>query len=170
MDTRSKRIVYVSHCLLNSNTAAQGLGFVKEYPSLVPSLIKTLCDLNVGIVQLPCPEKVVLGLVREPRDKDKFPQVEIKKEVKKVAVAVCEEIENYIKNGFEVLAIIGKRGSAVCAVKECWVRGALVKEHGFLIQALQDELKRRKVSIPFVDFERDEEAQCVDEIKQLLAS
>jgi predicted secreted protein len=169
MDNRSKRVVFLSHCILNTNTMAQNLGIFKKYPSSVVPVINLLLKNNVGIVQMPCPEKVVLGLVRNQKTKNEMPEEELRKECRLVVKNVCNEIEDYLNNNFEVLCIIGKRGSPVCAVKECWVsKGNLVQTMGFLMDEINRELKVRNLDIPLIDYDKDFEHECLEEIESHL--
>lgn len=170
MDNRSKRIVYLSHCLINSNTMAQGLGHVKMFPSLVNPLMELLQKLEVGIVQLPCPEKKILGLVRQPRNKDEFPTEETIKYVDEIVNTVCKEIIEYQDNGFKVIAIVGKRGSPVCAVKECWVSaGVLEPIPGFLMESFKRELRKNNLDVALLDFEKDEVTKSLLEIENVIS-
>ena len=60
-DGRSKKVVFLAHCLLNQNAISDGTAV---YPSAFQGLIRFFLDNDVGIVQLPCPELCCLGLDR----------------------------------------------------------------------------------------------------------
>ena len=57
-DDRSRRVVLVSHCLLNENTRYAG-GATR--PGVVGEIIDELIAEGYGIHQLPCPERVAWG-------------------------------------------------------------------------------------------------------------
>ena len=57
-DRRSKRIVFVSHCLLNENTRYLGGATVA---GAIPSVVQRIVDGQDGIVQMQCPEQVAWG-------------------------------------------------------------------------------------------------------------
>jgi len=57
-DGRSKRIVFVSHCLLNENTRYLGGATVG---GAVPAIIERIAKGQDGIVQMPCPEQAAWG-------------------------------------------------------------------------------------------------------------
>ena len=61
-DARSRRIVLLSHCLLNQNTRYLG-GAV--CPGAVSEVIEPYLDAGVGLVQLPCPEQRTWGGVEK---------------------------------------------------------------------------------------------------------
>ena len=60
-DNRSKRLVLVSHCLLNQNSISDGTA---DYAGTFTDIINKLVEKNVGIIQMPCPELLCLGLDR----------------------------------------------------------------------------------------------------------
>ena len=60
-DGRSKRVVFIAHCLLNQNSISDGTAV---YPAAFKSTVRLLLDADAGIVQLPCPELCCLGLDR----------------------------------------------------------------------------------------------------------
>ena len=57
-DERSRRVVFVSHCLLNENTRYAG-GATR--PGAVAETIDELIAAGHGIHQLPCPERLAWG-------------------------------------------------------------------------------------------------------------
>ncbi len=57
-DERSRRVVLVSHCLLNENTRYAG-GATR--PGAVAEIIDALIAAGYGIHQLPCPERLAWG-------------------------------------------------------------------------------------------------------------
>ena len=57
-DERSRRVVFVSHCLLNENTRYAG-GATR--PGAVAEIINELIAAGYGIHQLPCPERLAWG-------------------------------------------------------------------------------------------------------------
>src|SRR6516162_5675778 len=63
-DERSRRVVLVSHCLLNENTRYAG-GATR--PGAVAEIIDELMAAGYGIHQLPCPERLAWGGVLKRR-------------------------------------------------------------------------------------------------------
>ena len=57
-DERGRRVVFVSHCLLNENTRYAG-GATR--PGAVAEIIDELIAAGYGIHQLPCPERLAWG-------------------------------------------------------------------------------------------------------------
>src|SRR5512146_1334310 len=57
-DRRSRKVAFVSHCLLNENTRYLG-GACRA--CCVREVVDGLLDRDVGIVQMPCPEQLAWG-------------------------------------------------------------------------------------------------------------
>ena len=55
MDVRSKKVVLVSHCILNQNSVVNDLARAK---GAYREIVETIMDNDIGIHQLPCPETV----------------------------------------------------------------------------------------------------------------
>ena len=60
-DRRSKKIVLVAQCILNQNAKIDGCA---HYPGAIEGVAEVLIRSGCGIVQLPCPEVMHLGLDR----------------------------------------------------------------------------------------------------------
>ena len=60
-DQRSRRVIFVAHCILNQNAISDGTAC---YPAAHTAVIQAILDAQAGIVQLPCPELCCLGLDR----------------------------------------------------------------------------------------------------------
>ncbi len=63
-DKRSKKVIFLAHCLLNENTRYLG-GACYQGP--IPEIVKTCIEHGIGIVQLPCPEQHAWGGVLKKR-------------------------------------------------------------------------------------------------------
>ena len=60
-DGRSKKVVFIAHCILNQNSISDGTAV---FPAAFKEVIKKFLDADIGIVQMPCPELCCLGLNR----------------------------------------------------------------------------------------------------------
>ena len=58
-DGRSKKVIFLAHCLLNQNAISDGTAVC---PAAFGELIQLLLDREVGVIQMPCPELCCLGL------------------------------------------------------------------------------------------------------------
>ena len=60
-DARGRRVVLLPHCALNQNSRVAGAA---HRPAAMENLIAGLLQHNIGIIQMPCPELILLGLDR----------------------------------------------------------------------------------------------------------
>ena len=60
-DGRSRKVVFVAHCLLNQNAISDQTAV---YPAAFRDVVDFFLERDVGIVQMPCPELCCLGLDR----------------------------------------------------------------------------------------------------------
>jgi predicted secreted protein len=152
-DARSKRIVLVAHCVLNQNAK---LDQCAHYPGAIREAAQLLIDAGVGLVQMPCPELSYLGLDREV-EKGTNPTVESEdtrialRMAEQAAGSLCQkivdelvvQIEEYQKNGFDIVGIVGINGSPTCGVETTWSDDQEREGPGLFIHALQASLAAR---------------------------
>jgi len=157
-DSRSKRVVFVAHCVLNQNAKIDRCA---RYPGAMRELTQELIDSDNGVVQMPCPELMLLGLDRQA---DPDLETTIESEDTRVAqcmrepgvVALCDglaagvafQIAEYTRHGFEVVGIIGVNGSPTCGVETNWAADIEASGAGVFIQALQERLGAAGIDIP----------------------
>lgn len=129
-DERGRKVIFLSHCLLNENTRYLGGAFRRAG---VDELIDDLQKKGIGIIQMKCPEQKTWGgvLKREMLMgyciKGTFLKPflnaymvffiwKTKRSFKKIAREVVSEIKDYMDSGFEVSGMIGIKGSPSCGV------------------------------------------------------
>ena len=169
-------MVVVSHCMLNQNSTAPGLA---KYPGVVTPLIKLLINKGYGIYQLPCPETTYLGLKRFWMTKEQYDNVGFRKHCMKLAENVAEELSEYAKNGYKVLAVIGVSGSPSCgsewtssgewmgdprkASEERRIRGS-----GVFIEELKKAFLLHGIEAPIIDYDFKNEKESLEKIAKVL--
>lgn len=171
---RSKKIVLVSHCLLNVNSKVESLSL---YQGAHP-IIKDLMDLNYGIVQLPCPEMSIYGLARWGHVKEQFDHPFFRKQCKNMFEPFLFQIQEYISRGYEIRAILSVEGSPSCGYNltcksEKW-KGELleckdinsklsslkmVDEKGVFMKEIEKILEENSIDIPFVGIDESDPFQ-----------
>jgi len=136
-------------CHLNQNARDQGAA---RYPAVNHDLLDLLRDSSVGLLQVPCPEMHCLGLTRERpigaslREAMETPDGRAK--CRDLAQDVTDRIEDYIRQGVEVTAVLGGDvESPGCAVHEG--PSGLAPRSGIFMQELAAELGSRGLSVPF---------------------
>lgn len=129
-DERSKKVIFVSHCILNENARYLGGAFRK---GCIDEIFDEIQKQGVGIIQMECPEQKAWGGIQK-RDVlrgfgsrntllYKFRKLYIslfiwntKRIYRKIAKDIVAEIKDYVDSGFEVVGIIGIAGSPSCGV------------------------------------------------------
>lgn len=111
---RSKRVIFISHCILNQNTVVQPLARAK---GAYRDIVKELMDNEIGIHQLPCPEYRYLGLRREPMTKEEYSTYDFITLNKNIAIDTLKIIQEYLNNDYEILGILGINKSPTCGIK-----------------------------------------------------
>ena len=158
-DARGREVVFVAHCLLDENARYLGGAF---HSGAVPELIELL-QRGVGVVQMPCPEQRAWGGLLKPwmlrayglRDSRLYP---VRGPLFRAFVAytrlrylwlarrTARDIEDFRRAGVRVLGVVGVGGSPTCGA------GTTFGE-GLFSRALERELARRGIDVPFVDYD-----------------
>ena len=159
-DGRSKRVVFIAHCLLNQNAISDGTAV---YPAAFQNIIKALLSADIGIVQLPCPELCCLGLDRGNIHGAEHPVVRentrIRNEMMKPDIyghlldlvdGVMEQIAEYRKYGFEIVGIVGVNRSPSCGVDTTSDFDSEIEGKGLFMEALSNRLKGETPPIPML--------------------
>lgn len=120
---RSKRIVFVSHCILNQNTVVEPLARSR---GAYGDIVRLLVDKGIGIHQMPCPEFRHLGLERRPMIKAEYDTKEYRDLCRGLALDTFGIIEEYKKNSYEILGMIGILESPTCSISK--KRGIFMEE------------------------------------------
>jgi predicted secreted protein len=130
-DQRSRRVVFLSHCLLNENTRYLG-GACRR--GAVGEVVQACLDGGLGIVQMPCPEQHAWGGVLKRRLlwffgaegtlryrlRSVLLPVSLwytRRVYRKIARQVVDQVADYQSSGFTVVGIVGVEGSPSCGVR-----------------------------------------------------
>ncbi|SCZ00986.1 CD3072 family TudS-related putative desulfidase [Alkaliphilus peptidifermentans] len=161
---RSKKVILLCHCILNTNTKVEGLA---KKSDLEKTIIDALIENQIGIIQLPCPEFMCYGLKRWGHVRAQFDTPHFRKSCKAIFEPYADQIINYIDNDYEVLGIIGIDGSPTCGVERTcdgdwggeWTSTDQWKERldsiqyidkkGIFIEEIMKILADIKVDVPF---------------------
>lgn len=159
-DGRSKRVVFLAHCLLNQNSISDGTA---EVPAAHREILRLILDAQVGVVQLPCPELCCLGLDRgDPRGGERpvvventrirraMGQPEAAGRLRALAAQVIWQIREYQKHGFAVLGLVGVDRSPCCGVNTTSDQDRELPGQGVFIAAIREELETAGLTVPVV--------------------
>ncbi len=162
-DGRSKQLVFVAHCVLNQNARDAGTA---ESPAMMRTILDALATKNISVIQLPCPELMVLGLGRA-RDASPLPTIRERLESAESHVRlgylidqVVYQIKEYQAQGFRIIGILGKNGSPTCGVRMTRHMTLPGAPEGVFIRLLRQRLKAEgfDICIKGIDDHRQQHA------------
>lgn len=159
-DGRSRRVVFLAHCLLNQNAISDGTAAA---PAVLREVVDTFLDADVGIVQMPCPEFSCLGLDRGDIHGAERPVVEentrIRAEMRKpgperlltaLVEQVVAQILDYHRHGFEIVGIVGANRSPSCGVDTTSRNNREVPGQGVFLAKLAQRLEEEGIAVPMM--------------------
>jgi predicted secreted protein len=163
---RGRKIVFVSHCILNQNTKPLGK---ERYPGVVKEILQIFSEADVGIVQLPCPHLEFFNEIeRKPKPKSFYEDKGYRTYCKRLAKTILKQVENYLKSGYRVLRIIGIEFSPSCAVYQIENGNRVVPGKGILIEEIENEMRKKKFQVPIVGLNLNNLYATIEKIQALL--
>lgn len=133
---RNKKILLVSHCILNQNTVIEG-----EARALgaISSAIDWIDKEGLGVVQLPCPEFTFLGLDRPPMTYEEYDHEEYRSHCQKILMPVMDQLLEYKRCGYMITGVLGIQSSPSCDQ----TRGVFMEELQKLFHQNQIPLEKK---------------------------
>lgn len=109
---RDKKLILLSHCILNQNSVVLPLarskgGFL---------IAKSILDGGIGIIQLPCPEFKFLGPERKPMNKEEYDSPEYRNLCRDLFTPILQDIKKYLAQDYSLVGIIGINESPTCSI------------------------------------------------------
>ena len=167
-DCRSRRVIFLAHCLLNQNSISDGTAV---YPAAFKDVLRLLMEADIGVVQLPCPELCCLGLDRGDEKGAERPvtaeNTRIRRELQRGEPArrlealvgyTMYQIEEYRRHGFEILGIVGVNRSPSCGAETTSDNDAEVPGMGLFMGRLAERLSEAGVSVPMLGLKATDDA------------
>lgn len=158
-DMRSRKVVFIAHCFLNTNTRFPG---GSGYPGATIPLIELLMQSGMGIIQMPCPEYGCFGLEKELYGE--LSEAQVRSGFRNMARSVADQIEAYRRMDYEIAGIIGMNPSPSCGVEVTKGKDTMLGTgrdtsekdgSGVFIEELRQLLVERDLSnIPMFGFRR----------------
>ena len=150
LDPRARRMVAVIECQLNQNARAAGAACT---PAQTPGLAALCEQLQVGLLQLACPEIHSLGMRRARPSgvslRDAMETPPAMHGCRQLAMQTASRMAVYDEAGCQLLAVVGgNMRSPGCAVHPGCT--GLRAESGVFMLALQQALRERGLDPPFV--------------------
>ena len=147
---RSRRCVFLSHCMLAQMVRAKGLA--RHFPASVRPVIQFCLDNEINMVQMPCPESrcAAGGLGRDPHGKAWYEKNGLRDTCKSIAIGQVAYMRELMDHGVEVMAVIAVDLSPACAVNYLNRGASLIRDSGIFIEELKSEMQFRGVDVPFL--------------------
>ena len=177
-DARSKTIIFVAHCILNQNSISDDTA---AYPGTINELMQLLRVSDVGIVQMPCPELLCLGLDRGNRDGSSAPVLEentrirmmmsqrpAQGKIRQLVQHLIFQMLEYRKHDFHIRGIVGVNRSPSCGVETTSKNNQEADGHGVFIDALHNELNKHNIKVKIVGIKAFEPKKAVEAMKHLI--
>lgn len=139
---RGKRVVLLSHCCLNQNAVLLGWERAKGPYDFV----RILLEEGVGIIQLPCPETLALGIKRPPLEYKDYDTKEHRALCEKLQEETLLMLEAHREVGDEILGVIGIHESPNCSI---------TKQRGIFMEALFNGLEKEGFHLDFLEVPPD---------------
>ncbi len=113
MSKKDKKIILIAQCLINPYCRVHILN--QNFP-LSHELMDYLMKLQVGIIQYPCPETTAMGLQRNPQGRQQYDNIFFRNHCKDLLQVPFLMVEEFLKNGYRLVAFIGLRNSPTCGI------------------------------------------------------
>lgn len=164
---RSKKVVFVSHCILNQNTRAKNQ---EKFPGIVKDIVELFMEADVGIVQLPCPQIEFNGggIDRRLKSGKFLSENGYRAECKKMSTSIIKQIEKYLKKDYNVVGIVGVEFSSTCAVHRVNNGRKNVPGKGVLIEELEMKMQKKNFQVPIIGVNLNNIYSSIEKIQSLL--
>jgi predicted secreted protein len=177
-DKRSKKVIFVSHCLLNQNAISDGTA---DLQSQFNEVLDIIMDHKVGIIQLPCPELLCLGLDRKDPNGSKrelmhentrirglLSEPEHRRTLQSKALEVAMQIEEYRNHGFKVLGLIGVNRSPSCGIETTSIENKELPSKGVFMELLSETLASKGIELKMTGVKTSKKEESGQKVRQLL--
>jgi len=161
------KVVLVPHCELNQNSR---LARCAELPAAVEGIVEGLMRREVGIIQMPCPELMIIGLDRDHvHIRSGLDTRPARSACRAMAKDLVYQIRQYLDCGVRVLGILGKNGSPSCGVEETW-RAERCPGMGVFMEELKAELEAQRVPLEMAGAVDEKPEQALEAVDRWLSA
>ncbi|PID42837.1 MAG: hypothetical protein CSB48_08410 [Proteobacteria bacterium] len=167
-DNRSGKMVMVIECILNQNARDAGAA---ECPAMNWPILQLCNEYHTGILALPCPEMKFLGFNRKRKRgqsiRDALDTPEGRDCCGRISVEIADRVEDYIAQGYQILAILGGNPKSPGCAVHCDMDGRLLTASGVFMKELQKELHKRGITPTFMGIRDCDPALLAEDVEQL---
>ena len=164
---RSKKVIFVSHCLLNQNVRAAGR---ERFAGSFKDLLELFASAGIGIIQLPCPQMEfnIEGFNRRIKAKPFLETNGYRNHCRKLSSELINQIEKYLRNNYEVIGILGVELSTSCGVHQILNGKKNVPGKGVLIEEIEKEMQKKNFQVPIVGVNLNNIYSSLEKVQSLL--
>lgn len=164
-----RRILFVSHCILNPYSKAVGLMREERVEAARRVIGALLQNLETGLIQLPCPELLYEGLGRKPASREFYDNSEFREICKGIADQAAKIAAEYEREGIRIVAYLGVEGSPSCGVE--WTHFKIDKPEkgrGVFTEILHEAMSNAGIRISLLGLPEKEKYGSLKELLRKL--
>jgi len=148
-DERLVNVIFLASCILNPYYKVRE-SIRDEKIRNLKKFVNTLLERKIGIIQVPCPETIFLGIGRKPASRDFYDTPEFRELCKEIAEWVVKRVHELEEGGIHILGLVGVEGSPSCGVR--WThrgrgKGERARGAGVFIEELRAILRRDNIPL-----------------------
>jgi predicted secreted protein len=163
---RSKKVIFVSHCLLNQNVRAAER---ERFPGSFKDILELFAESGIGIIQLPCPQlEFNGGLDRKVKTKSSCESNGYRNQCHRLSINLISQVENYLKNNYHVVGILGVELSSTCGVHQIQNGRKNVPGKGILMEEIEKEMQKKNFQVPIIGVNLDNIFSSIEKVQSLL--
>ncbi|MGI6732266.1 MAG: hypothetical protein ACOX5F_10325 [Anaerovoracaceae bacterium] len=151
-----KKVIVLSHCILNSFCELDKPSNKKLFDQLVVSLIND----GIGILQLPCPELSYQGLNRKSITPQDDNAEDYRLFCREILESTIKDLKEYHKNDIDVVKLVGIETSPSCSV---------IDPESIMMKELISEMEKEGITYSRIDMPHDPVSNIEEFIEEILA-
>jgi predicted secreted protein len=160
-----KRVVFVSHCLLNQAIRPSEDG---RYPNVTKELFTLFAEHEIGIVQLPCPRMESNDFTKKLVTKENVDNKKYRTYCQKLSENMLKQVEMYLKQNYSVIGILGVEFSASCAVHQIKNGGKNSPGKGVLLEELEKTMQKKNFQVPIIGINLNNIYSSIEKLQSLI--
>jgi len=160
-----KRVVFVSHCLLNQMVRSAESG---RYPLVTKELFEVFIENEIGIVQLPCPLMEANGFAKNKTSKDSLDTKKYRSYCQRLSEDMLKQIEAYLKQNYSVIGVLGVEFSASCGVHQIENGRKNAPGKGILLEELEKQMQKKNFQVPIIGINLNNIYSSIEKLQSLV--
>ncbi|WP_205527771.1 CD3072 family TudS-related putative desulfidase [Listeria costaricensis] len=135
---RSRKMIIVPFCVLNQNAVIHEW----ERANGAFPFVQLILEAGVGLIQLPCPELIHLGMERPPLEYEDYNTAQHRACCQKSLEPTFWQIDRFLEADYEILGVLGIAESPNCAISG---------RRGVMMEIFWEEVKARGITLAHLE-------------------